>query len=498
MIKFACPSCNKPMRVDDKHVGKQGKCPKCGNAVKVPERSALIEFLCASCGHWIRVAEHCAGKQGKCPTCENPVMVPQQETAEASESPATDEDLYEESAAPRKSAGLDRRVVIIVAGVVTVLVVTVIGLVIFFWPSDSGSGAEPVVPRVPHEAAETESQPQTPAVDAQPAEQTVAPEATNASRLQFVPSPGDKRTMRVTTTTRYAMSAQEGGQAQDVTGTQSVTVDLEAMEAQADGTNAVRVTLARIEVKTEMNGITAGIYDSARVPGEDDPVAGIYAPFVGKRFTIGVSSQGEIVDSGLDELFLAAAQGRVEAEDEMMRGRLKERADAAIERTDQRFGSRQARTLDLKKQLEEFPSFGCEQILSLLDQLIAALPAQAVQSGASWNGPIAVRVGTRVEMPATYTVTALDEDACTIDAQGERGTEEEPFVYQTGPTTVTNKLAGSSQVKLVVDRQTGWLRRKEQKTRLSGHIIHSPAGPQGTESAVETTMEITTTVAPVE
>jgi len=485
------------MRVDDKHMGKQGKCPKCGSAVNVPEQSTLIEFLCASCGHWIRVAEHYAGKQGKCPKCKNAVMVPQQAPTEAPGSPDADEKLYEESAPAQKSAGLSRGLLIVAAGVLTVVVVGIIGLIIF-WPSDSGPNAEPLVPRVQREATETESQPQAPAVDAQPTEETVTPEASNANRLQFAPSPGDKRTMRVTTITHHSMSAPEGEQAQEVRGTQSITVDLEAIETRADGASAVRVTLARIEVKTEMNGITAGTYDSTRVPGEDDPVAGIYASFVGKRFTIGVSGSGEIVDPGLDELFLAAAQDRMEAEDEMMRARLKERADAAIEQTDQRLGSRQARALSLKKQLEEFPSFGSEKILSLLDQLITTLPAQAVQNGASWSDPIAIRVGTRVEMPATYTVTGLDEDACTIDAQGERGTEEEPFVYQSGATTVTNELAGPTQVKLIIARQTGWLQRKEQKTSLSGRMIHSPAGPQGVESALETTMEITTTVAPVE
>ena len=86
----------------------------------------------------------------------------------------------------------------------------------------------------------------------------------------------------------------------------------------------------------------------------------------------------------------------------------------------------------------------------------------------------------------------------TIEAQGDRGEEEEPFVYQTGQVTVSNKLAGSSRVKLIVDRHTGWLRHKEQKTSLSGQIKQSRSGPQDTETAIDATMEITTLVAPVE
>ena len=107
---------------------------------------------------------------------------------------------------------------------------------------------------------------------------------------------------------------------------------------------------------------------------------------------------------------------------------------------------------------------------------------------------------TRIQQNETerIRVTALDEDACTIEAQGDRGEQEEPFVYQTGQVTVSNKLAGSARVKLIIDRHTGWLRHKEQKTSLSGQILQSPAGAQGTATAIDTTMEITTTVATVE
>ena len=50
MIKFACSNCSKTIRVDDKYAGKKGKCPKCGQAVVVPERSTIIEFHCDGCG----------------------------------------------------------------------------------------------------------------------------------------------------------------------------------------------------------------------------------------------------------------------------------------------------------------------------------------------------------------------------------------------------------------------------------------------------------------
>jgi hypothetical protein len=544
MIEFSCPDCGKSIRVNDKHAGKRGKCPKCAKALVVPEPSARIVFSCERCGHRIKVAQGHAGKRGKCPKCKHVLVVPRQASkkkdvavpsvtcsicqhaftnpdasheasvecpecanlidassgspvAEAPEATETDEAYGEESVPAQPSTSAHRRLVITVACVVIVLVVG-IGLGVFFRPWDSGSATGPVIPPVSRESADTEPSPQTPAQDTLPVEQAATPEISDANRLQFNPGPGDKRSLSVSMTTQYSMAVQQDEPAQEVTGVQSITIDLEAGDGQTDGSFPVKVTLRRIQVKTVIQGAARGEYDSAQGPTEDDTVAGIYAPFVGQQFTISVSQDGEITDPGLDELFLGAAQARAQAEDDMTRARLKEKADRVIERTDQGFGARQGRIQSLKRQLEAFPILGKGEILSLLGHLVAPLPGQTAQSDASWRGPIAVRVGTHMEIPAAFTVTALDEGSCTIEAQGDRGEDEAPFVYKTGQVTVSNKLAGSSQVKLIVDRHTGWLRHKEQKTRLSGEIIQSPAEGQGTETAIDTTMEITTLVAPVE
>lgn len=518
MIEFACPNCNKAMRVDDKYMGRQGKCSKCGSTVEVPDRSTLIEFMCGGCGHWIRVGEHYAGKQGKCPKCKQPVAVPLQESA--SDAGASESESDEE--ATQSGRGL----AIVLSSVVTVVVVAIIGLLIWFkpWISEPDMGPivpstpqepvttgpasqastqdevilVPIVPSVPQETASAAPKPPMPK-QAEPAPKpVVTPQVSQTKPLQFNPSPGDKRRLRVTMTTQYSMSSPEGGPTQDITGIQSVTVDIEADEVQADGTFPVGVTLGQIQIKTVTQGRTQVQYDSTQASTEDDPAQDIYAPFIGKRFTIRVSRFGEIIDSGMDALFLAAAQARVEAEDEAMRKRLQEKADRVIERTDQGFGSRQARIQVVKRQLEAFPMLGRGEIRSLLGHLLPFLPNQAVQAGTNWSGPLAIRAGTHVEMPVTYTVTSVDEDNCTIEARGERGVDEEPFVYQAGQATVTAQLAGSSQVKLRVNRHTGWLGHKEQKTSLSGQIIQASADAQGAATSIKTRMDITTTVESVE
>lgn len=76
MIRFACSKCGQKINVADKHAGKKGKCPKCGNVVIVPEKSTVIEFQCESCGQKITVPEKYAGKKGSCPKCKKTVFVP--------------------------------------------------------------------------------------------------------------------------------------------------------------------------------------------------------------------------------------------------------------------------------------------------------------------------------------------------------------------------------------------------------------------------------------
>ncbi|HEV3262885.1 MAG TPA: serine/threonine-protein kinase, partial [Gemmataceae bacterium] len=40
MISFACPACNKQLKVKDELAGKKGKCPGCGKAVAIPQSTA--------------------------------------------------------------------------------------------------------------------------------------------------------------------------------------------------------------------------------------------------------------------------------------------------------------------------------------------------------------------------------------------------------------------------------------------------------------------------
>ncbi len=77
MIRFCCGHCGHKIAVQDGRAGKSGKCPRCGRAVVVPDRSVLIDFHCENCGRKISVGPSHAGRKGKCPSCGQIVVVPE-------------------------------------------------------------------------------------------------------------------------------------------------------------------------------------------------------------------------------------------------------------------------------------------------------------------------------------------------------------------------------------------------------------------------------------
>jgi hypothetical protein len=415
--------------------------------------------------------------------------------APAQEPPDMNEQDDSEAPPYEASEGPDRRLILIAGGSVILVVAGIIAWVVFFRSSGIGPKAEPIASRRSQTITETEAEPEPVSAQTPTLQQTVPPESNEEAHLQFNPSPGTRQAMRVTT--QLVMSNLQNGQLLEMTSTQSVTVDLTVKDVQVDGTAILAVSIPRIKVKTETQG-TTNEYDSDEPSNEDSPVAHFYSPYVGQAFAVHVSRQGEIVNAGLDELYLTVARDRVKAEDDMIRSHNAENADVVIERTDQRFGSRDSRILAMKEQLETFPLFGREQVLGLLGDLICSLPSKPVEDHMTWNGHIAVKAEMNEDLPAMYSVTSLTEDICVIEAHGERSEEEPPFVYQDSQNTIITDLAGSSQVTLTVDRPTGWLKSKKQKTLLNGEMRGGLGGQADAETVTQIMMDITTNVEPVQ
>jgi DNA-directed RNA polymerase subunit RPC12/RpoP len=75
MIRFRCEQCSHEISVQDQSAGKQGRCPKCGNNVIVPDKSTTLVLKCGNCGLKISIPRTHAGQKGRCPNCKNPIAV---------------------------------------------------------------------------------------------------------------------------------------------------------------------------------------------------------------------------------------------------------------------------------------------------------------------------------------------------------------------------------------------------------------------------------------
>jgi hypothetical protein len=76
MIRFYCEHCAHKIRVRDKDIGRQGKCPQCGKVIRIPTESTVIEFHCEYCDRKISTPKSHAGKKAVCPKCNNTFIIP--------------------------------------------------------------------------------------------------------------------------------------------------------------------------------------------------------------------------------------------------------------------------------------------------------------------------------------------------------------------------------------------------------------------------------------
>jgi len=293
------------------------------------------------------------------------------------------------------------------------------------------------------------------------------------------------------------------------------------MEPAEDGTAAIDVSMASIHVTSTMSGQVSAVYDSTEPPVEGDEYARSCSPFIANRFTVRVSPKGEVIDPGLDGLFLAAAEKRAKDEDDALRNEFDEKSNQALrpkleglspseadqlkemvkkandqvmEAINARSGSRKDRVLALKEQMEKSSVLGREQVSGLVNRLMAVLPDEAVRIGDVWRGALPPQVDVLPPIAGMYTLQATEQNVCTIWALGQRGLDEDLVIEEEPHIKVTSRLEGSSEGTLQVERPTGWLRHREQKTNLHGVVTTTIVGPQPRDISDQISIEITSTL----
>jgi hypothetical protein len=314
--------------------------------------------------------------------------------------------------------------------------------------------------------------------------------------LQFGPKAGEKRTVRLAK--RMAASGRLGQLTFETVVSEVYTLRLEAVESAAEGSAAVNVTFEAIKVKIESDGRVLGEYDSTESAGSGEGrILRRYAAFIGRGVTVGVSPQGRIVESEMESLFLALAESAITDSDAVTERQFKEKAREMIETLNKDYGSREKRVLARKKELEESPTHGKEDIRGLLSNVFASLPGKAVETGGSWKSDVLIEVDAYIPIPATCTVKVEDTANCTIDIAGQSPYAENPYVYEMGAgMKVSNQLAGSYEATVKVDSATGWLHESRAKAHLTGLIVTTI--PNRENVVTENTIDIMTTVEEVQ
>jgi hypothetical protein len=300
---------------------------------------------------------------------------------------------------------------------------------------------------------------------------------------------------------------------------ESLVFDLEAREPAEDGTAAIDVNMTSIHVTLIMAGQVSAVYDSTKPPAEENEFAKSCSALVTNRFTIRVSPKGEVVDPGLAGLFLAAAENRAKEQDDALRKEFNEKSGQAMTRQLEGLSPSQADSLreavkkgtdhfievihaqsdwrknrvsELNESMEQSPVLGREGVSSLVNGLMAALPNEVVRVGDAWKGSLVSQADMFPPIPGMYTLTAIEPNVCTIQALGQRGLDEDPVVKKDeGWLKTTSRLGGSSEATLQIERQTGWLLRREQKTNLHGVFTTTIARPQPRDISDQTSIEIT-------
>lgn len=309
--------------------------------------------------------------------------------------------------------------------------------------------------------------------------------------LQFRPTPADKQTVRVTS--NLSMSRQIDSRQSEIMNTRTITLAIEPGETTADGTVPARVRFVAIQVRSGTKGRKLSVdYDSTQPPDEREPFALAYSASIGASFPIKVSPQGEIVDIGMDELWLAVADNYIEQIEALMRQRLGDQADQAIEEMFKPFGSREKRIQVTREQLD--PLWDKSRIRALLANILVRLPQKPVSEGETWRAPVAFDISMPFEINADYVLKSEENGHCTIAVDGKRSSQDDPIVTHTGPARINMKPAGFCTGTVTVDAKTGLLLSGQTQFEFTGEIQAFDSASQTQAETVQFAMKGTTTV----
>jgi len=532
MIEFPCRSCGQKLNVKEEQSGKRIKCPKCGSVGVAPDSSDKIKFHCESCGQSISVLRIHAGKKGKCPKCKASIVVPSptiEPAGSAASGPSipsgADEDQYEhKSDLTEEGKGMDRRLILVICATAAVVVAGLIILVAVILRSGSRPVEEPDMSRremavdSPSGPVASDSQLTGTSTPGSVKEDVAPKEPAKSSAAASEDARNHDLKLRLKTGERHRLQLYREyngvitvkGQQHDSSDIYTTGLECEVEQVDANGVTLLKMTYLTFKA---INKTPRGQseYDSTKPDTIGEYAYGaILSAMIGQSFVVKVTPQGKIAElDGLDEMHQRMAETVVENEDKAtMQSYAREQAATAeqdakrrIDSVNQKYGSREKRIEATREKLVNGPHSGEKYVKEMVNNVIMSFPGGLVGIGDSWQAWTALfSLGDTELDDCTYTLRENKQAAVSVDISSKVEVDKDEPIDSKDASAGSSRttLSGSCQGSLEIDPRTGWMLHKNVTLRCSGETKRSPTKqrPQGSTTAIS--MEIVTTVEPID
>jgi hypothetical protein len=248
----------------------------------------------------------------------------------------------------------------------------------------------------------------------------------------------------------------------------------EVKEVDSNDIISMEITFKATKEQTMFGKETRG-YDSTETHDPNDNMANMYSAMIGEKFSLDVTNKGKIVGLDVDKLYLGMAENRIKSEDEIIRNKMKERAQEEIEKINKKYGSRENRIDAIKKQIGQFPVFNKEQIQFVAENILVPFGDAPVGIGDSWQSSMKLLPNLPIKIDGTYSVKDINKTAAilaihsAIDIKNSSNPVEDQNLGQTKIS-----LKGSLEGALQINPSSGWLLNKKTTLKIIGEEI-SPA-----------------------
>ena len=311
--------------------------------------------------------------------------------------------------------------------------------------------------------------------------------------LKLKLKPGQKHSMRIITENKISHTIM--GQQQKINHHKIVELEFEVEKVEPNGAAWVKVIYRSLKEKGESNQGKMG-YDSTKPETfEGNPLATSYNAMIGQGFVMKITPDGKVAKlKGIDEMYGQMAEKIVDAEDEFIRKKIRDRSEVAaegrakesIKDLNKRYGSRKKRVEAVKEMIKKNPLFTDEMFKETVANVFVLLPSSPVGAGDSWRdkmmpGTLFGALSGLVEADSIYTLKKIEKEVVIIDVSSKKDLDNKAVPPGAGSV----KGSCSYQQSCEVDKATGWLKRNKAKSQFSGEITaQGKTAPTSTERLV--------------